>query len=97
MLEWDIYYNSSSENKSWDRNPPKFTLDLVKYWLIGLVDRVFTYGQGDLGSIPGHVITKILKMVLDTYLLNTQQYKVCIQGKVEQFRERSSTLPYTSV
>ena len=30
----------------------------------------------DLGSIPGHVIPKTLKMVLDTSLLNTQQYKV---------------------
>ena len=34
-------------------------------------------------------------MVLDTSLLNTQQYKVRIKGKVEQFRERSSALPYT--
>ena len=29
-------------------------------------------------------------MVLDTSLLNTQQYKVRIKGKVEQSRERSS-------
>ena len=50
-----------------------------------------------LGSIPGHIIPKTLKMVLDTSLLNIQQYKVCIKGKVEQSRERSSTLPYTSV
>ena len=49
----------------------------------------------DLGSIPGCV--KTLKMVLDTSLLNTQQYKVCIKGKVEQSWEMSSTLPYTSV
>ena len=28
---------------------------------------------------------------------NTQQYKVRIKGKVEQFRERSNALPYTSV
>ena len=32
-------------------------------------------------------------MVFDTSLLHTQQYK----GEVEQFRERSSALPYTSV
>ena len=31
-------------------------------------------------------------MVLDAFLLNTQQYKVRIKGKVEQFMERSSTL-----
>ena len=34
-------------------------------------------------------------MVLDVSLLHTQQYKVGIKGKVEQFRERSSALPYT--
>ena len=31
-------------------------------------------------------------MVLDTSLLNTQQYKVRIKGKVEQSKERSSVL-----
>ena len=36
-------------------------------------------------------------MVLDISLLNTQQYKVRIKDKVEQSRERSSALPYTSV
>ena len=65
--------------------------------LIGLVGRVFTNGLGDLGSIQGHIIPKIFKMVLDISLLNTQQYKVCIKDKVEQSRERSSALPYTSV
>ena len=54
-------------------------------------------GSGDLGSIPGHVIPKTLKMVLDTSLLNTQQYKVRIKSKVEQPREKSNALPYTSV
>ena len=58
---------------------------------------MFTNGPGDRGSIPGHIISKILKMVLDASLLNTQQYKVGIEAKVEQSRERSSTLPYTLV
>ena len=58
---------------------------------------VFTNEPGDLGSTPRCVIPKTLKMVLDTSLLNTQQYKVCIKGKVEQSWERSSALPYTSV
>ena len=66
-------------------------------WLIGLVGRVFANGRRDLGSIPGRVIPKTLKMVLDTSLLNTQQYKVRIKGKVDQSRERNSALPYTSV
>ena len=65
--------------------------------VIGLVGRVFADGPGDLGSIPGRVIPKTLKMVLDTCLLNTRQYKVRIKGKVEQSRERSRILPYTSV
>ena len=59
--------------------------------------RVFANGPGDLGSIPGRVIPKTLKMVLGASLLNTQQYKVRIKGKVEQLRERSSAFPYTSV
>ena len=58
--------------------------------LIGQVGSVFANGSGDRGSIPGRVIPRTLKMVLDTALLNTQQYKVRIKGKVEQFRERSS-------
>ena len=36
-------------------------------------------------------------MVLDAALLNTQHYKEMIKAKVEQSREWSSTLPYTSV
>ena len=56
---------------------------------------MFAHGPGNLGSIPARVIPKTLKMVLDTSLLNTQQYKVCIKGEVEQFTVRSSTLPYT--
>ena len=63
----------------------------------GLAVRVFANGPGDLGSIPGRVIPKTQKMVLDASLLNTQHYKVRIKGKVEQSRERSSALPYTLV
>ena len=59
--------------------------------------RVFANGPGKLGSIPGRVIPKIQKMVLDASLLSTQHYKVRIKGKVEQSRERSSALPYNLV
>ena len=62
---------------------------------IGLAVRVFANGPGDLGSIPGRVIPKTQKMVLDASLLNTQHYKVRIKGKVEQSRERSSAIFYT--
>ena len=37
-----------------------------------------------------------LKMVRNAALLNTQHYKVRIKGKVEQSREWSSALHYTS-
>ena len=47
---------------------------------------MFAKGPGDLGSIPGRVIPKTQKMVLDASLLNTQHYKVRIKGKVEQYR-----------
>ena len=60
---------------------------------IGTMVRVFANGLGDLASIPGRVIPKIQKMVLDATLLNTQYYKVRIKGKVEQSKERSSALP----
>ena len=40
-------------------------------------------------SIPVRVIPKTIKIELDTSLLNTQQYKVSIKGKVEQSRERT--------
>ena len=58
----------------------------------GTMIRVFANGPGDRSS---H--TKDTKMVLDASLLNTQHYKVWIKGKVEQSRERSSALRYTSV
>ena len=64
---------------------------------IGIMVRVFANGPGDLSSIPGRVIPKTLKMVLDASLLNTQHYKVRINGNVEKSWERSSALPYTLV
>ena len=36
-------------------------------------------------------------MVLDAALLNTQHYKVGIQAKVEQSKEKSNALSYTLV
>ena len=57
----------------------------------------FANGPRIWGSIPGRVISKTQKMVLDAALLSTQHYKVSIKDKVEQFRERSSALPYNSV
>ena len=53
---------------------------------IGRAVKVFAKGSEDLGSIPGRVIPKTQKMVLDASLLNTQHYKVRIKGKVEQIQ-----------
>ena len=61
------------------------------------MSRVFANGPGDRGSVPGGFISRTQKMVLDTALLNTQDYKVGMKSKAEQSRERSSTLPSASV
>ena len=66
-------------------------------YIIKLMGRVFANGPGDGGSIPGRVIPKTQKMLLDPSLLNTQHYKLKVKGKVEQSRELSSTLPFISV
>ena len=42
---------------------------------------VFANGPENRGSIPGQVIPKTQKMVLDTSLLSTQHYKVWINDK----------------
>ena len=49
--------------------------------------------SGTPGFNPISSHTKDSKMVLDA----TQHYKVWIKGKVDQSREWSSALPYTSV
>ena len=53
--------------------------------LFGPAVRVFANGPGDLGSIPGRVIPKTLKMELDTTLLNTQHYKVRFVAATDLF------------
>ena len=87
MLNWIV----------WNRTVLAFKLRTYVNRDIGPAVRVFANGPGDLGSIPGRVIPKTLKMELDTTLLNTQHYKVRFKGKVEQSREWSSALPYTLV
>ena len=52
-----------------------FQVDYILFnRLIGLVSRVFANGQGDQGSIQGRLIPTTLKMLLDTLLINIQQY-----------------------
>ena len=54
-----------------------FCSQYCNHRLIGLM---ITNDPGDRGSIPGRVIPKTLEMVLDTYLLIIQHYKVRIKG-----------------
>ena len=61
------------------------------------MSRVFANGPMDRGLIPGRVIPKTKKMVLDTALFSTQHFKVRIKGKIEQSSEWSSAFPDTSV
>ena len=65
--------------------------------LIVPLQGVFANCRVNLGPIQGYAIPKTLKTVLDASLLNTQHYKVQFKGKVEQYRERSKTLPYISL
>ena len=73
-------------------NIKKVCLHLVSELLLSYCYKasiVFANDPGDRGSIPGPLIPKTLKMVLDISLLNTQQYKVRIKGRVEQSLEKS--------
>ena len=85
---------------SYSKGSLRVTLDyghqlyLLIYQCIGPVVRVFAKDPRNRGSIQ---TKKTKKMVLNTYLLNTQLYKLRIKGQVEIFREWSSAFPYTSV
>ena len=79
---------SKKKKKKKKKNEPEFFKKIIlQNVFIGLMSRVFSNGPRDRGSIPGRVIPKTQKMVLNTALLNTKYYKVRIKGKVEQSRE----------
>ena len=61
------------------------------------MSRVLANEPGHRGSIPGWVIPKTQKMVLDATLFNTKHDKVRIKGKVEQSRKWNSALLDTTV
>ena len=84
------------KEREWIPSNFEYHLCFIKLYK-NLFSEWLTNGSGDWGSIPGQVIPKIQKIVLDASLLNTQHYKVRIKGKVEQSRERSSVPPYTSM
>ena len=72
----------------------KFTQDKT-YTDIGLRSRVFNIGPENQGSIPGRVLPKTKKWFLMPSCLTLSIVR--IKSKVEQSREWSSALSYTSV
>ena len=54
----------------------------------------WVFVNGPVDRVQSQVDSKI---VLDIALLNTQHYKVMIKGKMNQSKECSSALSYTSV
>ena len=72
----------------------------IKYHFLSLwYDSTWDWTQVSraIGKHPVRVIPETQKMVFDTSFLNTQQYKLRIEGKGEQSRERSTALHYTLV
>ena len=65
-------------------------MDLISFIFKWIKVSMFANGLGDRYSIPGRVMPKTQKMVLDAALLNTEHYKVRMKGKVEQSRERTN-------
>ena len=69
-------------------------IKMILFQTIQLSIRTFSISKTVLfETVQYRVIPKILKMVLDITLLNTQQYKVRIKVKVDQSWEKSSALP----
>ena len=62
-----------------------------------LMSRVLANGPGNQGSVPGRVMPKTQKMILVATLFNSLLYKVRIKSEMEQSREKTSALSYTSV
>ena len=93
---WSVYVSKEKLDK--------LGVDFVWFYRLSTLVAVHLHNHlgvrqwpGNWGSIPGQVIPKSQKMALDASLLNAQHYKIEIMGKVEQSRERSRALPYTSV
>ena len=90
------YLASDESEKTLDYFPRIIYIYIYIYnRAIGQMSKVFANGPGNRGSIPGRVIPKTQKMVLDAALLSAQHYKVRIKGKVKQSWEWSNAYPYT--
>ena len=65
------------------------------YIYFGIMVRVFANGPRAWSSILGQVLPNTQNIVLDASLLNSQHYKVCIKGIVEQSGKMSCSLSYS--
>ena len=54
---------------------------------------MFVNGPGDRGSIPGRVVLKTEKIVLDAFFLNTEHYKVRLKWS-NPAKEKRPTLHF---
>ena len=67
------------------KQAPKCFYSYAKYKLSSVIltlwSNEFANGSGGRGSIPGRVIPKTLKMILDTSLINTPHGKVRKMGQ----------------
>ena len=70
-----VYYNNI-QFSSWDLMTHSY---LKIHENIVMMVKVFAKSPGDLCSIPGQVIPKTQKMILDTSLLDPQHYKVVVK------------------
>ena len=75
-LNFKHNFSSMKNARIVDKKKKKKKMVNFSQLAIGLMSRVFTNGPVDQGSIPGRVIQKTQKMVLDAALLNTQYYKL---------------------
>ena len=74
----------------------KGSLWITNNYMTGAMAKMLVFASvlGDQDSIPGQVIPKTQKMVLDVSLLNTQHYKVQIKGNPGKGVISSSTPSY---
>ena len=109
LYTWSIPYNAKQGtieyhflslwyDSTWDGTQVSRAIsEHSNHYHIGLVGRVFGNGPDELGSIPGQVIPKTLKMVLDTALLSTQQYFYIIAEGFSLYYHFSLVISYHSV
>ena len=74
MLAFSIDAQSLNKWNKLIQTNKTFNMDIYKIYskyYIGIMVRVFANDPGHLSSIPGSVIPKTQKMVLDASLLNT--------------------------